>query len=96
MWPTLILCGLAAAQLTYLVVDAVILDGPRWHVLDKAPDSIQYLVSCPWCSSFWLSTATVAVARNHIDLDLVAVFAVWWIACLAYFALQAIANRAEP
>lgn len=94
MWPTLILCGLAAAQITYLVVDSVILDAPRDWVMERF-DRHAYVITCPWCFSAWASAGAVALLHHRIDYDVIAWAAVWSIACFWYWACQALASSAE-
>lgn len=94
MWPTLILCGLAAAQVTYLVTTSVIFDGPRSWLQAKIP-RVEYLITCPWCFSAWASAGTVALMHHRIDYDILAWAAVWWVACFGYWACQALASSAE-
>jgi hypothetical protein len=55
----LLLLGLAQARLTWLVVDDEISRPFRAWTIKKwgKRGMIPYLVHCPWCSGFWVSTA---------------------------------------
>ena len=54
---------LAVHRLTRLIVEDRILDDARtaWFERhDPATTKLGYLVTCPWCTGFWVSAAAVA------------------------------------
>lgn len=56
--------ALAAHRLTRLAIQDVITAKPRNAVLKKYPptqDSWSYLLTCPWCASFWVGLAVAAL-----------------------------------
>ena len=74
------------AQVTYLVVDSVLLDRPRrWY-------SRWYLFGCPWCFSAWVAFFVTAWVRPPEAILWWG--AIWWLGLVAYFALQYLAVRA--
>ena len=50
---------LAVARLTRLVTRDYITQPFRRWVQRHAPDKLAYLVSCPWCASFWIAGVVV-------------------------------------
>lgn len=79
--------GLAAARLTRLLVDDVILDGPRAWVLDHTAGKLEVLAACPWCLSAYVSAACVAAADwgTSMPNPVLSWLAVWQLACSGYF-----------
>lgn len=55
---------LATHRLTKLVIDDYITEPLRTKIYEKFGDpdksKVSYLVTCPWCVSFWAGTAVVA------------------------------------
>ncbi|HPK13796.1 MAG TPA: hypothetical protein PLP55_14120 [Phycicoccus elongatus] len=86
MLTTLILCVFLTAQLTYLVVDSVILDRPRGWITERRDF---YVLSCPWCLSAWVAAALVAFN----GLPVLSWGAVWWGGVAAYFVGQWLATK---
>ena len=56
MLTTLTLCVFLTAQLTYLVVDSVILDRPRSWLTERGRF---YVLGCPWCLSAWVAAGAL-------------------------------------
>jgi hypothetical protein len=56
-----IILALAAFRLTYLITTDVILDSFRDKIWTKFPPSTKlgYLITCNWCSGFWVSIFVV-------------------------------------
>jgi hypothetical protein len=54
---TFVILALAAFRLTHLVTTDAIADGFRTKVWKKFPPStkIGYLITCNWCTGFWVS-----------------------------------------
>lgn len=86
VFQALILAAPFVAMVTYLIKDSVLLDKPReWY-------GRWYVTTCPWCSSAWFALAvTAAVWPPNIVLWW---GACWWLALVAYFALQFLAAKA--
>lgn len=61
-WLLVVLVVLATARLTRLINEDAILDAPRAWVQQHAPDSVVYLVQCPWCVSMWVGGPVAAAA----------------------------------
>lgn len=86
MTPCLVIDALAVHRLTCLVVDDVILDGPRdavgrWAETNGHP-KVDYWLGCHWCVSMWVAAGVVAVARTR-----------WWRTAVApALALSAVAG----
>jgi hypothetical protein len=93
----LVVCALAAARLTRLVVDDVIFDQPRAWLVTRLDGKLEKLITCPWCISAWLSAGVLVLAWavHPIEVPVLAWLAVWWGACAGYFALEAIAARQD-
>lgn len=83
----ILVAGLAAARLTRLLVDDVILDGPRAWVLDHTAGKLEVLAACPWCLSAYVSAACVALAdwSASVPNPVLSWFAAWQLACTGYF-----------
>jgi hypothetical protein len=54
---TFLILALAAYRLTHLITTDAIADGFRTRVWKKFPPStkIGYLITCNWCTGFWVS-----------------------------------------
>ncbi len=54
---TFVILALAAFRLTHLITTDAIADGFRTKVWKKFPPStkIGYLITCNWCTGFWVS-----------------------------------------
>ena len=78
---TLILCALATARLTRLVVEDRITLAPRAWLLRRLPEDgmLAYLIVCPWCVSVYVGAGVGAVGG----------LAGWWSWVLAPFAALA-------
>lgn len=61
---TLLLAGLATARLTRLATEDQILAGPRARLIRAlgVEHPVSYLVTCPWCTSFWVGAAIAPTA----------------------------------
>jgi hypothetical protein len=59
---TLVILGLAAFRATHLITTDAIADGFRNKIWSKWPPStkIGYLITCNWCTGFWVSVFLVA------------------------------------
>jgi len=67
----LVLTALAAHRLTRLVVEDTILDAPRLWLVNRAPDGkVATLITCPWCSGFWLTGIVVGLVALTTNLPL--------------------------
>lgn len=64
-----LILSLAAFRLTHLVTTDAIADGFRSKVWSKYPPStkIGYLITCNWCTGFWVS---LFVAVGYLTLPL--------------------------
>ena len=55
------------------------------------------LLECPWCLSAWITVAFVAfidsATSRSVDLPVLAWLASWWVACVAYWLAELIADR---
>lgn len=60
--PVLVLAVGAVMRLTRLVTKDYLTEDARRWVQRNAHEKVAYLVSCPWCSSFWLAGPVAAVA----------------------------------
>ncbi len=87
MLTTLILCVFLTAQITYLVVDAVILDRTRSWLTERG--LWFYVLGCPWCLSAWIAAGLVAFN----GLPALSWGAVWWGGVAAYFVGQWLATK---
>jgi hypothetical protein len=58
---TFVILALAAYRLTHLVTTDAIADGFRTKVWSKYPPTtrIGYLITCNWCTGFWVSLLLV-------------------------------------
>ena len=58
---TFVILALAAFRLTHLITTDAIADGFRTKVWKKFPPStkIGYLITCNWCTGFWVSVFLV-------------------------------------
>ena len=58
---TLLILGLAAFRATHIITTDAIADGFRNKVWSKFPPTtkIGYLITCNWCSGFWVSAVVV-------------------------------------
>jgi len=58
---TFVILALAAFRLTHLVTTDAIADGFRTRVWRKFPPTtkIGYLITCNWCTGFWVSVFLV-------------------------------------
>lgn len=102
----IVLVGLAVARATRLLRDDKVLDRPRgWALSHLAAPGRQpwarnwlfTLIQCAWCISGWLSLAA-AVAMDYygsLPLPFLSWFAIWWIACAGYWALELVFETHE-
>lgn len=59
-WLLVLLGFLAVARLTHVVTTDYVFDRPRAWIQAKAPDSVAYLVTCPWCLSIHFGAGVAA------------------------------------
>lgn len=67
-WFLLVLTVLAAARITHLLADDYILSRPRdWYftATTRYP-RLNYLATCTWCVSIWVSGAAILLLHNEI------------------------------
>lgn len=57
-----VILALAAYGLTHIITTSVIADGFRQKVWEKFPPNtkIGFLITCNWCTGFWVGLALVA------------------------------------
>lgn len=60
-WLLVLLTVLSVARVTHLVTTDYILDPLRALAARRAPNSIVYLIQCPWCLSIWVAAAAAPV-----------------------------------
>lgn len=60
-----VLAVLAVYRLTLLVVADEITRPPRDWLIERVPDRVGVLLSCPWCMSVWISVPVAWVAYEH-------------------------------
>jgi hypothetical protein len=97
--------GLAASRATQLIVYDSILDGPRqrlelWHASrhdSKARTFFRDLVSCLYCTGWWLSMITTAVyvLAFHGVPDSLAEWLGYSVSAWAVAAVQMLLNRLD-
>jgi hypothetical protein len=60
---TLVLLSLAAFRLTHLITTDAITEGLRNRIWNKFPPTTKlgYLITCNWCTGFWVSILMVAL-----------------------------------
>lgn len=83
----LALDALATFRLSKLIVDDVILDGPRNRFVDRMTAAghpkLVWLAGCPWCVSPYVAVAVIVARR---------VFPRAWPACARVLAFSAVAG----
>lgn len=92
MFPTLIVAGMATAQITYLVTTSAIFDKAR-DAIGGIHSEVRYWIYCPWCFSAWVSLA-VTLALGPAK-PVLAWAAIWWIGCVGYWLGQALEKAAS-
>ena len=85
LWPAwlwLLVNALLVYRLTRLITDDIITDGLRARVT-RLGEPWSSGIECPWCVSFWVSCAVVAVSW---------MFPNQWVPIATVFALSAVAG----
>lgn len=85
-----IILALASYRLTRLLVEDALLDGPRnrfWAKFPPESSKVGYLLTCYWCTGFWISLFVVGLYL------LLPGIAIWAFVVLAISALVGLIDQ---